>query len=125
MAEEPEPIFEDALTRVERIVEDLERGEPSLSTALAKYEDGVKLLRRCYDLLDQAERSVALLTGVDEHGQPTTAPFDATATPAHEPQAVAPAPAAGDTGTRRRERKSSPRPAAAGRDVAEISDPPF
>ena len=112
MAEEPEPIFEDALTRVERIVEDLERGEPSLSAALAKYEDGVKLLRRCYDLLDQAERSVALLTGVDEQGQPTTAPFDAAATPAHEAQAVAPAPAAGDTRTRvaNGNRRPGPRP---------------
>ena len=56
MAEEPEPTFEDALARIERIVADLERGEPALSTALAKYEDGVKLLRSCYDLLDQAER---------------------------------------------------------------------
>src|SRR5579875_1566512 len=34
MAEEMGPNFEDALDRIERIVEDLERGEPSLSTAL-------------------------------------------------------------------------------------------
>jgi exodeoxyribonuclease VII small subunit len=54
MAEEPQPSFEDALTRVERIVEDLERGEPSLSTALAKYEDGFKLRRICYDALSRA-----------------------------------------------------------------------
>jgi exodeoxyribonuclease VII small subunit len=85
MTEEPEIPFEDALGRIERIVEDLERGEPSLSTALAKYEDGVRLLRRCYELLDDAERSVAILTGVDEDGRPTTAPFDATATQAREP----------------------------------------
>jgi exodeoxyribonuclease VII small subunit len=84
MSEEPEPTFEAALARIERIVADLERGEPSLSAALAKYEDGVKLLRSCHDLLDQADRSVALLTGVDEHGQPTTAPFDATATATRE-----------------------------------------
>jgi exodeoxyribonuclease VII small subunit len=121
MAEEPVPSFEDALTRVERIVEDLERGEPSLSTALAKYEDGVKLLRRCYDLLDQAERSVALLTGVDEDGQPTTAPFDATATQARDPETDTPTPTAGDTGTRSRVRRSTP----AGREPAEITDPPF
>lgn len=80
MAEEPEPSFEDALSRIENIVDDLERGEPSLSTALARYEDGVRLLRRCYDLLDQADRSVALLTGVDEDGRPITTPFDAAAT---------------------------------------------
>jgi exodeoxyribonuclease VII small subunit len=85
MTEEPELNFEDALSRIERIVADLERGEPSLSTALAKYEDGVKLLRSCYDLLDQAERSVALLTGVDEQGEPITAPFDASATPTRDP----------------------------------------
>ena len=93
MTEEPEPTFEDALTRVERIVADLERGEPALSVALAKYEDGVKLLRFCHDLLDRAERSVALLTGVDDHGDPTTAPFDASATPTREPDPTRPAPA--------------------------------
>ena len=123
MAEEPEPTFEDALTRVERIVEDLERGEPSLSAALAKYEDGVKLLRRCYDLLDQAERSVALLTGVDEQGHPTTAPFDAAATPSHEPEPSHPLPPRA-TPARARERRSAPRPAAAARDASETPTPP-
>ena len=51
--------------------------------ALAKYEKGVKLLTRCHSLLDQAEHSVALLTGVDNQGNPLTAPFDASATVAH------------------------------------------
>src|SRR5580698_10631434 len=88
MTDEPEPNFEDALDRIERIVADLERGEPALSAALAKYEDGVKLLRICYDLLDRAERSVALLTGVDEQGHPVTTPFDARATASPEPDAL-------------------------------------
>jgi len=85
MTEEPESTFEAALGRIERIVADLERGEPSLSVALTKYEEGVRLLRSCYDLLDQAERSVALLTGADDQGEPTTAPFDAAATTTREP----------------------------------------
>jgi exodeoxyribonuclease VII small subunit len=80
MADETEPSFEEALTQIEQIVASLERGEPALSTALARYETGVKLLRHCYQLLDQAEHSVALLTGIDEQGNPLTAPFDATAT---------------------------------------------
>ena len=71
-----EPPFEDALRQLERIVDDLERGEPELSTALAKYEEGVRLLARCQGVLDRAERSVALLTGVDESGSPRTAFFD-------------------------------------------------
>ena len=80
MPEETESHFETALEQLEAIVQSLERGEPELSTALAKYETGVRLLNQCYGLLERAERSVALLTGVDAQGNPTTAPFDATAT---------------------------------------------
>ncbi len=72
--------FEAAVDELERIVEELERGRPDLGTALARYERGVKLLGHCQGLLDSAERSVALLTGVDEDGRPITAPFDASAT---------------------------------------------
>jgi exodeoxyribonuclease VII small subunit len=79
---DPEPSFEDALGRLERIVDELERGAPGLSEALAKYEQGVRLLARCQAELDRAERSVALLTGVDAEGRPLTAPFDAAATAA-------------------------------------------
>jgi exodeoxyribonuclease VII small subunit len=85
MPDEPGPPFEEALTQLEGIVCDLERGEPALSAALAKYGDGVKLLRRCYQLLDEAERSVGLLSGVDPAGNPITEPFDASATRAPEP----------------------------------------
>jgi len=72
--------FENAVQELERIVEELERGRPDLGTALARYERGVKLLGHCQGLLDGAERSVALLTGVDEAGQPITSAFDASAT---------------------------------------------
>ena len=72
--------FEDAVEELERIVEELERGRPDLGTALARYERGVKLLGHCQGLLDVAERSVALLTGVDEEGRPVTVLFDASAT---------------------------------------------
>jgi exodeoxyribonuclease VII small subunit len=77
---EPELSFEQALGQLERIVASLERGEPELTSALAKYETGVRLLKTCYGLLDQAEQSVALLTGVDPAGNPLSAPFDASAT---------------------------------------------
>jgi len=76
----PDLAFEDALEELEAIVETLERGEPALATALAKYERGVHLLAHCHSLLDGAERTVALLTGVDDTGEPHTAPFDTTAT---------------------------------------------
>jgi exodeoxyribonuclease VII small subunit len=71
--------FEALLRLLEQTVEDLEGGDLGLDGALAKYEQGVQLLARCYILLDVAERRVALLTEVDEDGQPETTPFDASA----------------------------------------------
>ena len=79
-ADEPETNFEQALGELERIVAVLERGDTPLAEALARYEQGVRLLARCHHLLDSAEQTVALLTNVDEAGNPRTAPFDATAT---------------------------------------------
>ena len=56
------------------------RGELDLAASLASYEKGVALLARCQALLDGVDRSVALLTGVEEDGTPITSPFDAAAT---------------------------------------------
>ena len=82
MPDEPEPelSFEQALTQLERIVASLERGEPELTTALANYEKGVQLLKLCQGKIDEAEQSIALLTGVDDTGNPLTAPVDGTST---------------------------------------------
>ncbi len=79
---EPEPAieFEAALEELERIVSDLERGDSPLATSLARYERGIRLLSHCHGLLDGAERTVALLAGVDDNGEPVASPFDTTAT---------------------------------------------
>ena len=62
-AQETEIRFEAAVSRLEEIVESLERGEPDLATALAKYETGVRLLTQCYGLLERADRAVAIARG--------------------------------------------------------------
>ena len=72
--------FEQALAELERIVRDLEDGQTGLEDALARYEAGVKLLKRCYAQLRQAEQRILLLTGTDEEGKPITQPFDHAAT---------------------------------------------
>jgi len=77
--------FEAALGELEQIVEALERGGPDLKEALAGYGRGVSLLGHCQGILDGAERSVALLTGVDDAGQPITSPFDSAATTSPSP----------------------------------------
>lgn len=86
MAPEPTPDlpFEAALDQLGQIVSELEQGEPELANALAKYERAVRLLAHCHGLLDGAERTVALLTDVDDQGQPQTAPFDAASTAPRE-----------------------------------------
>jgi exodeoxyribonuclease VII small subunit len=77
---ETELTFEEALERLEKIVEQLEDGRTDLAASLAGYEDGVKLLRKCHALLERAERRIEILSGVDAEGRPVVAPFDDGAT---------------------------------------------
>src|SRR4051794_30549655 len=68
--------FENSLSELEAIVHDLEEGQLGLADALARYEQGVKHLKHCYQVLEAAERKIELLTGVTEDGSALTAPFD-------------------------------------------------
>jgi len=126
---EPEPSFEQALTQLEQIVASLERGEPQLTTALAKYEKGVQLLTLCHRLLDQAEQSVALLTGVDDQGNPLTIAFDATASIVREGGSSGSAGTTPITNVPKRKIPERPSPAknraVSQDDPNEASDPPF
>jgi exodeoxyribonuclease VII small subunit len=70
--------FEDALQELERIVRDLEDGDTGLEQALARYEQGVGLLKRCYAQLRQVEQRIVELTGKDENGSPVLRPFEHT-----------------------------------------------
>ena len=70
------PTFEQALVEIEAIVRDLEEGRIGLEASLARYEQGVSLLRRCYELLTQAERRIELVRGVDADGNPVVAPLE-------------------------------------------------
>ena len=70
------PGFEDTLKRLEEIVHLLEEGEIGLDQALARYEEGVRLLRDSYDLLEHAESRIELLSGVDAQGNPVSQKFD-------------------------------------------------
>ncbi|HZZ70994.1 MAG TPA: exodeoxyribonuclease VII small subunit [Pirellulales bacterium] len=77
MAEDtPPPKFEAALTELEAILHDLEEGQIGLEGSLGRYEQGVRLLKYCYGLLERAERRIELCTGVDAAGNPIVQPFD-------------------------------------------------
>jgi exodeoxyribonuclease VII small subunit len=79
------PNFEQSLGRLDEIVHKLEEGQLGLDESLAQYEEGVKALRQCYELLDRAQRRIELLSGVDAEGNPVTRDFDAEATLSPEP----------------------------------------
>lgn len=67
--------FEDSLKELEQIAADLESGRLGLSEALQRYEQGMSYLRRCHELLANAERRVEVLTRLDEKGNVTGKPF--------------------------------------------------
>lgn len=70
------PSFEASIDELESIVAELEGGKLGLSDALARYEQGVKHLKSCHRWLQEAERKIELLSGVDAQGNPITEPFD-------------------------------------------------
>jgi exodeoxyribonuclease VII small subunit len=53
--------FEDYLRQVEEAVKSLEGGKLQLEESIEKYETGIKALRQCYTILDQAEKKIQLL----------------------------------------------------------------
>jgi exodeoxyribonuclease VII small subunit len=66
--------FEDALQRLERIVDQLEAGHLGLEESLKVFEEGVGLARHCARCLDEAEKRIELLTR-DESGVLKTEPL--------------------------------------------------
>ena len=95
-----QPRFEESLARLEKIVHALEEGDLDLADSLGRYEEGMGLLRRCYDILKGAEQRIELLTGMDADGNPITRPLDEPAASTLPPEAAdsAPSAAAGRAG---------------------------
>ncbi len=53
--------FEEALKKLEKIVEDLEKGDLSLDEALKKYQEGIELARMCSQRLENAKKKIDVL----------------------------------------------------------------
>ncbi len=68
MSDDLSVTFEDAIQRLTRIVEQLERGDLPLEASLTLFEEGVRLARLSQARLDQAERKVEELLAVTEDG---------------------------------------------------------
>ena len=66
--------FEDALSKLEKIVGKLEEGDISLEESLKLFEEGIRLSRLCNQKLDEAERKVEILVK-DREGNMKAEPF--------------------------------------------------
>jgi exodeoxyribonuclease VII small subunit len=67
--------FEDALKKLEKIVEELENGSLSLDEALEKYEEGIKLSKACSKKLEAARKKVEILLKAED-GSVELKPFN-------------------------------------------------
>jgi exodeoxyribonuclease VII small subunit len=70
------PGFEEALKRLNAIVEQLESGELSLEQSLALFEEGTRLSRSSQAQLDAAEKRVEELLSIDAAGEPVVRELD-------------------------------------------------
>jgi exodeoxyribonuclease VII small subunit len=106
-----EPKFEKDLERLEQIVEALETGGLSLDDSLKKFEEGIKLARRCEKALTDAERRIEILTKNAE-GEIAAEPF-----PESEAEGEGPEPAAAPCErVKEGAEKSAPQPEEEGED---------
>ena len=76
---EAEIPFEEALKRLETIVEAMESGDLPLETLLKRFEDGTRLVKLCQARLEQAELQIQKLEK-NSAGQLTLKPIEKTAT---------------------------------------------
>ena len=53
--------FEQAMKKLEQIVQDLESGDQPLEKALNRFEEGMKLSKFCSKQLDETEKKVTVL----------------------------------------------------------------
>ena len=77
-AKATEPTFEDALGKLEAIVETMESGELPLEQLLARFEEGTHLVKFCQDRLAAAELRIQQLETRPDT-EPAVRPFDPAA----------------------------------------------
>lgn len=69
------PPFEEALQKLENVVETMESDDLPLETLLAKYEEGARLVKVCQDKLAEAELKIQKLEK-DAAGAMKLQPFE-------------------------------------------------
>ena len=81
----PEANFEQAMKRLEAIVEQMESGELSLEDLIVRYEEGMKLVKVCQERLASAEQRIEVITR-SSAGKPVVRKFEPAAAAQPETQ---------------------------------------
>ncbi|UCE04683.1 MAG: exodeoxyribonuclease VII small subunit [bacterium] len=62
----PPKTFEQAIEKLEEIVDELEQGDLTLEETLKKFEEGMELSKFCTDKLNQAEQKLKKLVKTED-----------------------------------------------------------
>ncbi|PCI60337.1 MAG: exodeoxyribonuclease VII small subunit [Gammaproteobacteria bacterium] len=76
------PSFEQSLTELETIVQNLEQGELSLEESMSLFEQGLSLSKLSQEKLQQAEQKVKIL--LQDNGQQNLSAFELSEPPTAE-----------------------------------------
>jgi exodeoxyribonuclease VII small subunit len=82
--------FEDAMSRLEKIVDEMESGDLPLEEVLQKYEEGNRLVKLCAARLNEAEKRIEVLMK-EKDGSLSLKPLDEPVDEEDEPAAAPPA----------------------------------
>ena len=77
--------FEEALQRLETLVDVMERGQLALEELLERYEEGTRLAALCTEKLAAAEKRIEMITR-NAAGEAQVVPFDPDVTPKTPPK---------------------------------------
>ncbi|MHC4985214.1 MAG: exodeoxyribonuclease VII small subunit [Planctomycetota bacterium] len=61
-SKQPKLTFEQALMKLEGIVSAIEDGDVSLEQSIEEYAEGIKLIKQCRAILDDAEKKIQVLS---------------------------------------------------------------
>lgn len=67
MEDNKEINFEDTMKKLEEIANELEKGDLDLDTSVSKFEEGMKLSKKCNEILENAEKRISILINNGEN----------------------------------------------------------
>lgn len=73
--EEKDLNFEESMQKLENIANSLENEKLTLEESVAKFEEGMKLSKKCSEILDKAEKKISII--INENGNVKEEEFNA------------------------------------------------